>query len=229
MNNLDDNRDSYYTRVSKSSNEVKTYYKFKLILVGDSGVGKTSLLGRYMDNGFSQNLPCTITADFKIKSLVIDSLTSVQLTIWDTCGQEKFKSMTDQYFKFSHGVILVFDVADKRSFGDLDFWLKKIKKNAINDDISIILVGNKIDLKFRNITSEEASKFAKENNILYCETSCKEGINIEDPFETLTKDIISKKKIQKNFENEINEKISLNSTNAVRGKEHKREKELKCC
>ena len=230
MNNLDNNnRDSYKTRVSKSSNEVKTYYKFKLILVGDSGVGKTSLLNRYMDRGFAQNQPCTVTADCQLKSLTIDSLTSAQLMIWDTCGQEKFRSMTTQYFKFAHGVILVYDVAERRSFNDLNLWLDEIKKNSMNDDLPIILVGNKIDFKFRNITSEQASQFAKDNDLLYCETSCKEGLNIESPFEALTKEIISKKKNKRNFENEINEKISLSSTNAVRGKERKREKEMKCC
>ena len=230
MSNLvNNNRDSYYTRISKSSNEVKTYYKFKLILVGDSGVGKTSLLNRYMDRGFTQNQPCTITADCQIKSLTIDSLTSAELMIWDTCGQEKFRSMTNQYFKFAHGVILVYDVSDRRSFTNLNLWLDEIKKNSMNDDISIVLVGNKIDLQFRNISSKQASKYAKDNNILYCETSSKEGLNIENPFETLTKEIISKKSDKRNFENEINEKISLTSTCAVRGKERKREKEIKCC
>ena len=230
MSNLDNNnRDSYYTRVSKSSNEVKTYFKFKLILVGDSGVGKTSLLNRYMERGFTQNQPCTITADCQIKSLTIDSQTSAQLMIWDTCGQEKFRSMTNQYFKFAHGVILVYDVSDRRSFANLNFWLDDIKTNSMNDDISIILVGNKIDLKFRNISSEQASKFAEDNNILYCETSSKDGLNVDVPFETLTKEIISKKNNKRNFENEINEKISLTSTCAVRGKERKREKEMKCC
>ena len=230
MNNLDNNnRDSYYTRVSKSSNEVKTFYKFKLILGGDSGVGKTSLLNRYMEREFTQNQPCTVTADCQLKSLTIDSLTSAQLMIWDTCGQEKFRSMTNQYFKFAHGVILVYDVSDRRSFANLNSWLDDIKKNSMNDDISIILVGNKIDLEFRNITPEQGSKFAKDNNLLYCETSSKEGLNVESPFETLTKDIISKKNNKRNFENEINEKISLTSTCAVRGKERKREKDIKCC
>jgi Ras-related protein Rab-18 len=230
MNNLDNNnRDSYYTRVSKSSNEVKTFYKFKLILGGDSGVGKTSLLNRYMEREFTQNQPCTVTADCQLKSLTIDSLTSAQLMIWDTCGQEKFRSMTNQYFKFAHGVILVYDVSDRRSFANLNSWLEDIKKNSMNDDISIILVGNKIDLEFRNITSEQGSKFAKDNNLLYCETSSKEGLNVESPFETLTKDIILKKNNKRNFENEINEKISLTSTCAVRGKERKREKDIKCC
>ena len=231
MNILENNnnRNTYSTRISNDSKEVKTFYKLKIILLGDSGVGKTSLLNRYIGQAFIPNLPCTIQTDFKIKSITIDPLTSAQITIWDTCGQEKYRSMTKQYFKEAHGIILMFDVCDKRSFACLNAWIDEIKKHRIKEDLSIILVGNKIDMKFRNITSEEASNFAKNNDILYCETSSKEGINIESPFEKITKDIITKKSSQAKFENEIIEKVSLNSTRAVRGKERKREKEVKCC
>jgi len=96
-----------------------------------------------MDEGFSPNKPCTINADFKVKSMTIDESSSAQITIWDTCGQERYRSMTGRYFKGAHGIILVYDVADKRSFGDLDIWLEEIKKNTIKEDLSIILVGRK--------------------------------------------------------------------------------------
>ena len=220
------NRDSNFSTQSTESKN-KVFYKLKLILIGDSGVGKTSLLRRYMDEAFLPNNPCTINADYKIKSLAINPYTTAELTIWDTCGQERFRSITRQYFKDAHGVILMYDVSDKRSFGNLDIWLEEIKKNK--DDVSIILCGNKIDLNYRNITYEEAEKFAKDNDILYCETSSKEGTNIESAFENVTKDIIDKMGrktiIEKDFKN-----VSLNSsTRGVRGKERKREKEVKCC
>ena len=96
----------------------KTYYKLKFILIGDSGVGKTSLLGNYMGDAFCLNRPCTVNADIKIKSLNIDPLTSVEIKIWDTIGQEKFRAMTRQYFKDAHGILLLFDICDKRSFKD---------------------------------------------------------------------------------------------------------------
>ena len=122
------NRNSNISIKSNDSNNLKTFYKLKIILIGDSGVGKTSLLGRYMDEAFIPNKPCTINADFKIKSIKIDSFTTVEITIWDTCGQERYRSMTNQYFKDAHGIILMFDVCDKRSFTDLDIWLDEIKK-----------------------------------------------------------------------------------------------------
>ncbi len=199
----------------------KVFYQFKIVLLGDSGVGKSSLLSRYMDEGFSQNLPCTINADYKVKSLIIDEISSAQITIWDTCGQERYRSMTGRYFKGAHGIILIYDVADKRSFADLDIWLEEIKKNTIKEDLSIILVGNKIDLKFRNIQTEDAKNFADKNNLLYCETSSKEGLNVNNAFEMITKDIIEK-------QNNSNICEQSNIKN-IGGKEKKREKEIMCC
>jgi len=221
-----------YSMASNKSNDslnLQTFYKLKIILIGDSGVGKTSLLSRYMGEEFVANKKCTLTADYKIKSIKIDDSTSAQITIWDTCGQERYRSITKQYFKEAHGIILMFDVCDKRSFTDLGIWLEEIKTKAEKDDVSIILVGNKIDLKFRNISYEDAKNFANNNDLNYCETSSKEGINIESAFENITKDIIEKMNIKNQFENEVREKVSLNSIRAVRGKERKREKEVKCC
>ena len=218
------------SNVSTKSTDSKTFYKLKLILIGDSGVGKTSLLSRYMDEPFTANKPCTINADFRIKSLKIDPLTTAQITIWDTCGQEKYRAMTKQYFKDAHGIILMFDVCDKRSFSDLNIWLEEIKKNTPKDDVSIVLCGNKIDLKYRNISFEDANNFAQNNGLLYNETSSKDGINVEVAFENVTKDIIEKMGKKNRLNNEYNkEKVSLSSTKAVRGKERRREKEVKCC
>ena len=201
----------------------KVFYKFKLILLGDSGVGKSSLLTRYMDGEFILNQPCTINADFKIKSITVDELSSAQITIWDTCGQERYRAITRGYFKDAHGILLIFDVADKRSFSDLDIWLEEIKKNTVKEDISIILIGNKIDLKYRTINTEAAKNFSKNNGLMYCETSCKEGKNIEMAFEMITKDIINKQ--NKNiFADKINDDIKI-----MKGKEKKREKEISCC
>ena len=223
MNNRNSN-------ISIKSTDSKIFYKLKLILIGDSGVGKTSLLNRYMGEQFIPNQPCTINADFKIKSIRIDELTFAEIIIWDTCGQERYRSMTRQYFQDAHGIILVYDVCDKRSFADLNIWLEEIKKNSIKENISIILCGNKIDLKFRNTSFEEASTFAKNNDILYCETSSKEGFNIETAFEKLIKDIIEKMNRNSQFDTETRKSASLReSTKAVSGKERKREKEVKCC
>ena len=197
----------------------------KLILLGNSGVGKTTFLSRYMEEEFIENLPCTIYADFKIKSYKINSSTNAELVIWDTCGQEKYRALTNQYFKDALGVILMYDVSNKRSFTDLNMWLEEIKVNIIKENISIILVGNKVDLNSRNTTFDQASNFAKNNNILYCETSSKDGYNIETVFENLVKDIIAKRKCNTKEDNEI----ILNSSYDDKRREDKREKEIKCC
>ena len=221
-------RESNYSNKSRDSN-LKTFYKFKVILIGDSGVGKTSLLNRYMDKEFSNNIPCTISADFKIKSIQINPLTSAQIAIWDTCGQEKFRAITKQYFKDAHGIILVFDVSDRRSFLDLNNWLDEIQNNSIKDDASIVLVGNKIDLKYRCISHEDANSFAKNKGLVYCETSSKDGINIESPFENVAKEIIEKMNKKQKSDNDEKENVFLHNTREIRDKEQKREKEVKCC
>ena len=203
-------------------------YQFKIILIGDQGVGKTSLVNRFMGYEFQENYACTINADFKIKSLSMDEETGAELTVWDTCGQEKFRAITRQYFKDAHGIVLVYDVNDDNSFRGLSSWLKEIKNNS-NKDVSIVLVGNKIDLNDRKISKEEANEFAFKNGLIYYETSSKEGINIDTPFESLAKDII--KKIKENPDYEYNETVDqklkrLNERNEI---EKKREKEVKCC
>ena len=165
---------------SNSEDGITISYQFKLILLGDSGVGKSSLLHSYMKEGFQDNIPCTINADFKIKKLKIDPYTTVNITIWDTCGQEKYRAMTNLYFKDSNGIILLYDVIDKNSFYGINSWLNEIYKNINEDEISIILVGNKIDLEQRSISYEEGKAFAEKNNLLFCECSSKNGKNIDN-------------------------------------------------
>lgn len=206
----------------------RTIYQFKIILIGDMSVGKTSLVNRFMGFEFSENYTCTISADFKIKSLSIDPSTGAELTVWDTCGQEKYRSITRQYFKDAHGIVLVYDVHNDNSFNGLSSWLDEIKNNC-NKDVSIVLVGNKIDLDDRKISKEQGNDFASKNGMMYVETSSKEGININTPFEKLTIEII--KKIKENQDNGSNETVEqqLKKLNERREIERQREKEVKCC
>ena len=191
------------------------------------GVGKTSLMNRFMGMKFEENLPCTINADFRIKSLNIDPLTGAELTVWDTAGSEKFRSLTKQYFKDAHGVVLVFSVDKNDTFLGAQRWLKDIKDNC-NENSSIILVGNKTDLENREVSSETASNFAMKNNLMYAETSSKEGMFVDVPFENLAIDIIKKTNLAKDNEN-VDIEQNLRMVAEKNAFEKRREKEVKCC
>ena len=193
---------------------------FKILLIGDLGVGKSCVILRYVEGDFPGNIMSSIGVDFKTKQIEIEDRL-IKLTIWDTAGQERYKSLTRHYFKDAHGVILIYDVADRRSFEGLDKWLEEIKNNMLKDGVSIILIGNKIDLPFRNVTKEEGESFANKNDLLYLETSSKEGTNIEKVFEMISKDIISNKNI---FDS--NYSSPHESLRAVRGS---RTNQAKCC
>jgi len=163
-----------------------TTYKIKLVFLGDSNVGKTSIIHRFCENKFEENgLVSTISVAFKNKFLKIDSFTQVNMNIWDTAGQEKFRSMTRSYLRDSHGVFLVFDLTQKKSFDSLNFWLEEINNSDINKQYVKMLIGNKSDFKQKEVDKETAKKFAEENNMKYLEVSAKDGINIESMFEMM--------------------------------------------
>ena len=223
-----DNNNSSNMNASHEVVLYKEIYELRIILVGDSNVGKTSLINRFMGNDFQENYQCTINVDFKIKTITFSSSIAAELKIWDTCGQERFKSLTSKYFKDAHGVVLVFDVSDLSTFKNLPFWLKEIK-NKSNSKIQpeIILVANKIDLKDRKVTNETGKEFANKNKIMYVETSAKNGLNIDSPFEKLANVLINK--IKENPDNYLNNTSVQIKNYGEKDLEKDREKEVKCC
>lgn len=165
---------------------------FKIIILGNVSVGKTSILQQFLEESFDESYSCTISADYKSKSLLIDDNTWVEMNIWDTCGQEKYKTLTRQYYREARGCILVFDVADKKSFADLDKWIEDLKEYG-DEDITITIVGNKADLeKERVISFKEGEALAKKLKFDYIEVSAKTGLNINILFEILCKSMIQK-------------------------------------
>ena len=161
-------------------------YKIKLVFLGDSNVGKTSIIHRFCENKFEENgIVSTIAVAFKNKFLKIDSYTQVNMNIWDTAGQEKYRSMTRDYLRNSHGVFLVFDLSNKKSFDSLNFWLREINNSDINKNYVKMLIGNKSDFKQKEVDKETAKKFGEENNMKFLEVSAKDGINIESMFEMM--------------------------------------------
>ena len=156
-------------------------YIFKLILIGNSGVGKSSILQRYMKHTFEENYKCTIGVDFLMKSVVINGQT-VKLQLWDTAGQEKYKSMVSSYYRGANAALIIFDITSRATFDALPVWIENFYKNG-PEQKNIILIGNKKDLEEeRQVTQEEAQIFSETNNMIYFETSAKDGDNIDYVF-----------------------------------------------
>lgn len=177
-------------------------YIFKILLLGNSGVGKSSLLIRFSDNAYDELFSTTIGIDFKMKTIKLENDKNVKLQCWDTSGQEKFRSITNSYYRGTNGIILVYDVTSKDSFDNLKTWLEEIKDKT--DNISILLVGNKVDLNTkREVLYEEGKEFADLLNINFFETSAKENINTEKIFLKLAENIRENAIINNNLESLI--------------------------
>lgn len=160
---------------------------FKLLLVGDSGVGKSSLLIKFTDGVYSDNRSATIGVDFKIKTLNINGKI-VKLQIWDTAGQERFRTITSSYYRGAHGIILVYDVTSRQTLLNLKQWLSEVDKNA-KSGVKKILVGNKADLK-RGVPKEQAEEFAKSLHVELIETSAKDSLNVDNAFFSICKQLV---------------------------------------
>ena len=170
---------------------------FKILLLGDSGVGKSSLLLRYTKNEFISDLRSTIGVEFALKYLTIDNF-QLKVQIWDTAGMERYRSITNAYYKGAKGVIVVYDICRKKSFENVDKWIDDFKSKA-DDDAVIILIGNKSDLdEKREVSKEEAESKAQKNKFGFMETSAKDNNNVQKAFETLFHEIV---KIYKNKNN----------------------------
>ena len=152
---------------------------YKILLLGDSTVGKTCFLLRFMEDSFIDLHMATIGLDYKLKTMTLEEQKIVKVQIWDTAGQDKFRAITRNYYKGASGIILIFDVTNIKSFENIKKWINEIKEE-ISENVSIVLIGNKIDnVKERKITKEQGEKIANEIGTKFFETSAKtgEGIN----------------------------------------------------
>jgi len=173
----------------------KAKYLIKLIVVGPSGVGKSSLLLRYALDSFEDETRTTIGVDFKHKSLTVDNeLVSCQ--IWDTAGQERFSCISKEYYRGANGCLIVFDITEQNSFTKIDLWYKELLQHSHTAEPPLaILIGNKADLKHQaQVQTADAMKYAKMNHMGYFETSAKENINVDNAFKTLITDIVREMK-----------------------------------
>jgi len=166
-------------------------YLFKLLLIGDSGVGKSCLLLRFADDTYTESYISTIGVDFKIRTIELDGKT-IKLQIWDTAGQERFRTITSSYYRGAHGIIIVYDVTDQESFNNVKQWLQEIDRYA-SESVNKLLVGNKSDLTTKKVVDYTTAKeYADQLRIPFLETSAKSATNVEQAFVTMAAEIKNK-------------------------------------
>ena len=184
----------------------------KILLIGDTSVGKTSILCKYIDDEFSDTYLSTIGIEFKIKSLIINGK-KVLLRIWDTSGQERYRSITQNFYRNANGILFIFDITKKETFDNIKIWLTD-SENCEDNKVTKMLIGNKIDLENkRKIDNETIKKFAEKKEMKYFEASAKEGINIDNIFRELAELILFNKSKEDNEEEIIRKRNRENSFN----------------
>lgn len=155
-------------------------YKVKLLMLGDSGVGKSSLLNRFTEDSFDPNFVITIGVDFKNKIVVSEKTgLRLKLNVWDTAGQERFRTIVPAYYRGADGVVLCYDVSDENSFMGVQSWYQQIKQEC-RDSVQVALVGNKVDLppEMKKVPREEGMAFAQKEGLQFFETSAKDATNV---------------------------------------------------
>lgn len=159
-------------------------YLFKVVLIGDSGVGKSNLLSRFTRNEFNLESKSTIGVEFATRSIQYEGKT-IKAQIWDTAGQERYRAITSAYYRGAVGALLVYDIAKHQTYENVERWLKELRDHA-SRDIVIMLVGNKSDLRhLRAVPTEEAKAFAELNGLSFIETSALDSTNVELAFHTI--------------------------------------------
>ena len=192
---------------------------YKVLLLGDTTVGKTCFLLKYTDKIFQDVHITTIGLDYRLKTMTLKSGKNVKLQIWDTAGQDRFKAITKNYYKGANGIILVYDVTNTKTYDNIKTWISQIREEA-TPNVVIYLCGNKIDMKdYRSVSTEEGQKLSQEFGLPFNETSAKDGININETFEDLVE------RIDSNYS-----KLELNDGKPIKNKLYKGNKNrILCC
>ena len=202
---------------------------FKIVLIGDTSVGKTNILSKYLTNEFDPDSKATVGVEFGTKDFKIEN-NIVKVQIWDTAGQERYRSITNAYYKGAKGSLLVYDITNPKTFESLDKWLSDLKTNG-EEKISIILVGNKTDLEDqRKITIEQGKEKAEFYKLAFIETSALNGDNIEKAFNELITDVYKNhhELFEKQAKVELTDK-AIDLENVDQNKENKVETKKWCC
>jgi len=204
---------------------MSTNYIIKILTLGATQVGKTSIVLRYSENKFNYNKIATIGIDFKIK-IIKKGNERIKVSIYDTAGQERFQNIVKHYYKGANGVLLIYDITKRDTFKNLDFWIKDLEDNSDIDNLFIYLIGNKNDMEDkREVSWVEASNYAKEKKLPYIEVSAKTGNNIQKLFDEVIKGAMTKMLTNENKDNSLNESIRLSFLE----QEERTPKKYLCC
>ena len=182
---------------STSKEDEKTkILETKIVLLGDVSVGKTSIASRYCKNSFNDHHINTIGGAYQQQKVVLPNGSMVKLHIWDTSGQERFRAMTNLYYRDAQVAILTYDITNEQSFSSIDFWIKELKYKVENENMILCLVGNKCDVSAneKKISTAKGKTFAQENNMIFYETSAKTGEGIKDLFVTIANKVYEQQK-----------------------------------
>jgi len=195
----------------------KIDYVFKVVLIGDSAVGKSQILSRFARDEFSLDSKATIGVEFQTRTVVIDHK-SVKAQIWDTAGQERYRAVTSAYYRGAVGAMLVYDITKRQTFDHVPRWLEELRNHADNN-IVIMLVGNKCDLdNLRAVPTEDAKEFAQKEGLFFLETSALEATNVETAFLTVLTEIfkiVTKKSLIASQDQGNGNHTSLSGTSIV--------------
>ena len=184
-------------------------YLLKFIIIGDAAVGKSNLLVRYTSGQFKEEYQLTIGVEFGSNNVIIGDNT-YRIQIWDTAGQENFRSITRSYYKNTACAIIVYEISNKKSFENISSWIEECK-NTAPKSILMVLVGNKCDLDNREVTEEEGREFAEKNGMIFFETSAKTGKNVEELFKESVK--VIDQKIKENYYDLENDSCGIKKGN----------------
>ncbi|CAD6189816.1 unnamed protein product [Caenorhabditis auriculariae] len=207
-----------------SSRDEEYDYLFKIVLIGDSGVGKTNILSRFAKNQFSLDSQTTIGVEFSTKTVQIEGKT-VKAQIWDTAGQERYKAITSAYYRGAVGALVVYDIAKHGSYESVEKWLKELRNHA-DQNIFIMLVGNKTDLRhLRSVPTDVARMYAEKNKFAFIETSALDSTNIESAFLNILTEVFHN--VRKNILTD-HQHIDKQTT-IIPSADSKPEKSSRCC
>ncbi|KAF4102788.1 ras-related protein Rab-25b [Onychostoma macrolepis] len=200
-------------------------FVFKVVLIGESGVGKSNLLSRFTKNEFNHDSRTTIGVEFSTRTVQLNGLT-IKAQIWDTAGLERYRAITSAYYRGAVGALLVYDISKHLTYESAERWLKELYDHA-DPHIVVMLVGNKTDLSaVRSVPSEDAKDFAEKNGLLFMETSALESVNVEAAFNTVLTEIHKKVSSKEVTRGSINA-VTLSQPKA--GADDAQEEKKTCC